>query len=1075
MKIVLRIYKEIRIGNLSTMILDIPNNKIHVKDLKEKIYHKYKIKPSEQRLTFRMCHKKLITLTDNFPLHFFYIKDYSMIFLEIISNDSTEKEKPKKSAKKETKSNTIKFKYLNVLGYFLPDSKTLQKQGNYGAFQSSLFQERKLSPFNNSHSGSQIICSNNGSSKKSSIKYTDEESVGSLIIVNDDESDNYSKKNNIKNKPTLSSKDEEEIIINNNKLRMELVSTVNLVEKLCIYIRQNDIEKVKSLLSEYSDNYESNEYNNAKTKEIKNNSNDASQISTNFKTCYSFNSSNNNISNNIINTNICEILNKNGWNAIHYSCFLGHEEILDYLVNKFSVKPNLNIINNEGWTPLSLAVYKQKIKCVEILLGSDYIDADIVGPMGTALHIACKKNNRHLVSKLLYKADATIRDKNNKIALEYTHDKNIIKLISKVIIKKFENAEKESKTYNDLNKFIEQYKNLLIFVKIQKKDSNPVNTTLSKKYKFLSTLEKIPLRPPFLFCEVEQQGGFFSSNKKKILEINPIKGLLRIFKAFVDYPQNPNQLIDLLDIEKCIKDNEQINYKNNYFFIISYNSIKTNNNEFLNTDKNNNKNNNNKVVNNIHNQKIITEKYLVHSSKVCEHLVIIINKIINFHKYWNNTIKKLTDQKDEIIKYLNEEKFDTLKYNSDGYDFILLDDNGKEKIIDEKIFKEDKNMKINDINEKEDTNSETKSINSNININKEKEKEKDFEVKINEEVIQKNRNNVIKSNDIDEKTNIIINYNSFEILELIGGGSFGKVFKVKLKGTNNIYAMKVLNKGYLIKKKLLRYAITECNVLKQSNCPFILKLHYSFQTPENLYMILDYCPIGDLSYQIQLNLFEEDEAKFYIAELILAIEYLHQHDIIYRDLKPENILIDSDGHVKLADFGLAKENVTTNVPNKTFCGSPQYLSPEMLSKEGTTKASDIYGIGAILFELISGAPPFFSQDENLMYKNISENKLLFPEFFSEELKDLLKKMLNKNPKERIGIENDKSDLKNHEFFSDINWDDIMKKKVKPPVEMVDVREEYDLKEKVEFKDVDYNKDNQYIKRIKGFTFIKKDN
>ena len=311
-------------------------------------------------------------------------------------------------------------------------------------------------------------------------------------------------------------------------------------------------------------------------------------------------------------------------------------------------------------------------------------------------------------------------------------------------------------------------------------------------------------------------------------------------------------------------------------------------------------------------------------------------------------------------------------------------------------------------------------------------------------------------------------------MELIGGGSFGKVFKVKLKGTDKIFAMKVLNKGYLIKKKLLRYAITECNVLKQSNCPFILKLHYSFQTPENLYMILDYCPIGDLSYQIQINLFEEDEAKFYIAELILAIEYLHQHDIIYRDLKPENILIDSDGHVKLADFGLAKENVSTNVPNKTFCGSPQYLSPEMLSKEGTTKASDIYGIGAILFELISGAPPFFSQDENMMYKNISENKLLFPEFFSDELKDLLRKMLNKNPKNRIGIENDKSDLKNHEFFRDINWDDLMKKKIKPPVEMVDVREEYDLKEKVDFKDVDYNKDNQYLRRINGFTFIKKE-
>ena len=164
--------------------------------------------------------------------------------------------------------------------------------------------------------------------------------------------------------------------------------------------------------------------------------------------------------------------------------------------------------------------------------------------------------------------------------------------------------------------------------------------------------------------------------------------------------------------------------------------------------------------------------------------------------------------------------------------------------------------------------------------------------------------------------------------------------------------------------------------------------------------------------------------------------------------------------------------MSTNVPNKTFCGSPQYLSPEMLSKEGTTKASDIYGIGAILFELISGAPPFFNQDENLMYKNISENKLMFPEFFSQEIKDLLRKMLDKNPTKRIGIENDKSDLKNHEFFRDINWDDILKRKIKPPVEMVDIREEYDLKEKFEFKDSDYTNENKFLKRVTGFTFIK---
>ena len=1065
MKIILRIYKEVRIGNLSTMILDIPNNQMTVKELKERIFNKYKIKPSEQRLSFRICDKKLITLTDDFPLRFFYIKEYSMIFLEILSNDISQK--PKSIKRSEKSSNSIKFKYMNVLGYFLPDSKTIKRnQKKLGTLKNSFTGIKKKNSFYRENSDGSI---NGGGSVKEFKRKETELSGGSYIIVNDDQSEN-SINNEEKNKSSILKlkKDEESSIINNkNNLKKELYSAINLVEKLCIYIRQNDFENVRLLLSQYYPDSNESEFNSSyynKGKEVKNNSTGNSQIYTNYKTSYSFNSGNNNI--NVTNNSICELLNKNGWNAIHYSSYFGQDEILDHIINKLNFKPNINIINNEGWSPLLLAVYKQHIKCVEILMGCEKLDINYNGPMGTALHLACKKNNRIIVSKLLYKADVTIKDKFNKIALEYTRDKTIIKLISKVIINKFESSEENTKLYDNLNKFINEYKHLLILKKLNKKPNN--KSILNKKYNFLKNLEKIPDKPPFFFGELEQQGGFFSSNKKKIIEINPIKGLLRIFKNFDDYPKNPSQLIDLLDIKECIKDNEQINYKNNYFFEINYYSIKSNNNEFLINEIDNNRNNNN---NQPYNNKIISEKFLVHSSKICDNLVITINKIINFNKFWNEAIKKMKDEKEQIIKYLNEEIFNTLKLDPDNNNFILLNDLGKEIQLSESFFKDnDENTKTNNnSNEKKNINSEN---NIKENINKEKGEIKDYEIKINDELIQKNKNKEIKSNDIDEQNNIIINYNSFEILELIGSGSFGKVFKVKLKGTDKIFAMKVLNKSYLLKKKLLRYAITECNILKQSDCPFIIKLHYSFQTPENLYMILDYCPIGDLSYQIQLNLFEEDEAKFYIAELILAIEYLHQHDIIYRDLKPENILIDEEGHIKLADFGLAKDNVSTNVPNKTFCGSPQYLSPEMLSKEGTTKASDIYGIGAILFELISGAPPFFNQDENLMYKNISENKLMFPEFFSQEIKDLLRKMLDKNPTKRIGIENDKSDLKNHEFFRDINWDDILKRKIKPPVEMVDIREEYDLKEKFEFKDSDYTNENKFLKRVTGFTFIK---
>ena len=155
--------------------------------------------------------------------------------------------------------------------------------------------------------------------------------------------------------------------------------------------------------------------------------------------------------------------------------------------------------------------------------------------------------------------------------------------------------------------------------------------------------------------------------------------------------------------------------------------------------------------------------------------------------------------------------------------------------------------------------------------------------------------------------------------------------------------MKVLKKDFLIKNNHLKYAITECNVLKQTDHPFIIKLHYSFQTQENLYMILDYCPGGDLNQLLERKeILEENEAKFYIAEIILAIEYLHSHGILYRDMKPENILIAQDGHIKLADFGLAKEGITGMALAKSFCGSPAYLAPEMLISKAVGKSADIY-------------------------------------------------------------------------------------------------------------------------------------
>lgn len=158
--------------------------------------------------------------------------------------------------------------------------------------------------------------------------------------------------------------------------------------------------------------------------------------------------------------------------------------------------------------------------------------------------------------------------------------------------------------------------------------------------------------------------------------------------------------------------------------------------------------------------------------------------------------------------------------------------------------------------------------------------------------------------------------------------------------------MKVLNKEKLIKKKQLKYAVGEATVLKKLNFPFIVTLHFAFQTPKNLYLALDCCPRGDLAHLIALREhLSEESARFLIAQVVLAVEYLHSRNVLYRDLKPENVLLGSDGYVRLTDFGLSRENSYS----LSFCGSPAYLSPEMLARKGVGFAADIYGVGCVLF------------------------------------------------------------------------------------------------------------------------------
>ncbi|KAK6337762.1 hypothetical protein TWF696_001242 [Orbilia brochopaga] len=280
--------------------------------------------------------------------------------------------------------------------------------------------------------------------------------------------------------------------------------------------------------------------------------------------------------------------------------------------------------------------------------------------------------------------------------------------------------------------------------------------------------------------------------------------------------------------------------------------------------------------------------------------------------------------------------------------------------------------------------------------------------------------------------------NDFQILRLIGRGTFGQVYQVRKKDTNRIYAMKVLSKKVIVQKKEVAHTIGERNILVRTattDSPFIVGLKFSFQTPTDLFLVTDYMSGGELFWHLQQEgRFSEERSKFYIAELILALEHLHKHDIVYRDLKPENILLDANGHIALCDFGLSKSNLRKNETTNTFCGTTEYLAPEVLLDElGYTKMVDFWSLGVLVFEMCCGWSPFFAEDTQQMYKNIAFGKVRFPkDALSLEGRNFVKGLLNRNPKHRLGAHRDAAELKEHPFFADVDWEALRQKRSIPP-------------------------------------------
>ena len=321
-----------------------------------------------------------------------------------------------------------------------------------------------------------------------------------------------------------------------------------------------------------------------------------------------------------------------------------------------------------------------------------------------------------------------------------------------------------------------------------------------------------------------------------------------------------------------------------------------------------------------------------------------------------------------------------------------------------------------------------------------------------------------KNNSINFK-NIQANYEDFEIKSVIGRGSVGKILLAKYIKDGKYYAIKSMRKDQIISEGIADNILVEKNILIKSQCEFILKLSFFFQTPERIYYVTPFIKGGDLYHKLKSEIFfKEDLVRFYTAQIAVALQYLHNLEITYRDLKPENILLDEDGYIKLCDFG-SSVIIRGTEKVKNFAGSPEYAAPEIITYSGHNFMCDWWSLGILIYELLYGNTPFFNMDKTRMYDLINTGAISFPKFIqiegeekprnykvSEDAKNIISKFLEKDPGTRLGRQG-LDEIKKHPFFSGINFDDLIKKKVKPPFKPNISKDE---------KDITSNFDEEYL-------------
>lgn len=271
-----------------------------------------------------------------------------------------------------------------------------------------------------------------------------------------------------------------------------------------------------------------------------------------------------------------------------------------------------------------------------------------------------------------------------------------------------------------------------------------------------------------------------------------------------------------------------------------------------------------------------------------------------------------------------------------------------------------------------------------------------------------------------------------DTISTVGTGTFGRVFLVKDKKSRAFYALKAMKIPDVIRLKQEQHVHNEKEVLTEVNHPFLIRLFWTHHDDCLLYMLMDYVPGGELfSYLRSRGRFSNTTGLFYSTEIVCAIEYLHSKEIVYRDLKPENILLDSEGHIRLTDFGFAKK---LSDRTWTLCGTPEYLAPEVIQSKGHGRAVDWWALGILIFEMLAGYPPFFDDNPFGIYQKILAGKLEFPRHLDFYVKDLIKKFLVIDRARRLGnMKNGADDVKKHRWFKSIDWDGVPLRKLKPPI------------------------------------------